>query len=733
MNHQAYLSRFARPEGTLGQSEAEFLSNLADLNEAEWCDLLGLVLREDFDAYKVFLPPRGESLVSHAAALIDRLGAADRKRPAQALERVTNVALQDGEMDIVYRGLFLAGLFGDSSTLSFLKSLTLGDFPQQVRERAAGALTNHASVVPPVFWKNLGVAREPFLLPAAVIGLALHAPDEALLIVEKAANDRTVAALQYPLRLAVQRLLASEPGRIRLTTTVEGASGAFADMLRLIIESEGVSLDAQPALSSAEQDLKRMGLPPELAPEYEFDLVVPRIAHYLKAVDGSIRNKPLNDVEGILALQLVKVPSDRSVETAIRLGKAITEIKIERKLGDSDIHKRLWPALVNSSERPDSRVGSLFAAHCMRLQVCSYASAKLKLPDEKLFQCMYALKDLRSQAKMVKETAPSKLFVAASLYHEDQIFAALLKLLLSRVDYYRLEVVPRDWGTLSTPDREADFGFVSELDDENVSSLFGGDRFPSIYQFLGYYVFARRAWLEGLASSGGSRQRNIAQNVLKPRTGKPGSRTAINSRAWLVRDFVGSVLDEVAEAPRKTFEEQRVEKEFERFVSGQANVFLGGAVHARLIQRWWCSEEVPRAVEILNPSDVQTLNGNKPTRNGLLFRDELRKGKYKRFRIALARLYKGIAMLLTTAVKSRDPEADRLFGHLTAILAEADSRGDERNTKWAFVSDPEDLRLLLSRDNVFDTTDLKPDESARPTSRAHAKTELTVLKPRGRA
>jgi len=380
-------------------------------------------------------------------------------------------------------------------------------------------------------------------------------------------------------------------------------------------------------------------------------------------------------------------------------------------------------------------VGDLFPFHCMRLEVCSYASAKLKLTDEKLFQCIYGLRDLSPEAKKVKETVPrDKLFVATSLFHEDQIFAALLKVLLARAGYYGLEFVPADWGTLFTLTREVDFGFVSEFNDESVSHLFAGDSFPSIYRFLGYYVFARRAWLESLASSGKTKDRKIAQSILKPRTGKPASRAAIDDRAWLVKNKVGLDLNDVAEAPGGAFAEKTVAKEFERFISGQSDVFLGGAVQARLIQRWWCSEEVPRAIEVLNPADIRTLSGNKVTRNGLLFKDELRKKKYRPFRLALTRLYKGIASLLTAAVKAQEPQAESFLGHLTAILAEADSQGDDNRTKWAFVSDPDDLRVLLGHDNLFDTKDLKDVDPGSTAGRPSRRSKLAVVpKPRARA
>jgi hypothetical protein len=735
MNPRAYLSRFIPAEGATALSETEFLAILAGLNEAEWCDLISLVLSDGTPAYAVFLPPRGERLLSYAAALIDRLGSDDRKLAARALERVANQALQKGEMSFVYDALFLAGLFGDPATLSFLRSLVLSDSPSEVRERAANALTNHAHAVPPQFWRQLDVASNPFLLGAAVIGLSEYAPAEAIAVAGSAANEAAAATLQYPIQLAVEKLLVTQDGLVQLHEAMRQASGPVAGVLRFVLDSVGGMPEGALPLTAAEQFAKRMGLPIESAREYEFNLVVPNIAHYLRAINGSIRDKARKDVEEKLSFELAKVPSDRALPTAIRLGKEISAIKIEHKLGDRDIEKHLWPALVNSSERSHVHVGDLFPFHCMRLEVCSYASAKLKLTDEKLFQCIYGLRDLSPEAKRVKEAAPrDKLSVATSLFHEDQIFAALLNVLLNRAGYYGLEFLPRDWGTLFTRTVEADFGFVSEFDDESVSHLFGGDSFPSIYRFLGYYVFARRAWLESLSSSGIAKERKIAQNILKPRSGKKASRSAINERAWLVRNKVDLALNAVAKAPGAAFAEETIEQEFERFISGQSDVFLGGAVQARLIQRWWCSEEVPRAIEVLNPNDVGMLSGKKVTRNGLLFKDELRKKKYRPFRLALARLYKGIASLLTAAVKTPGSQAQSLLGHLTAILAEADSQGDENSTKWAFVSDPEDLRVLLGHDNAFDTKDLKDIDIGGSAGRTSRRSKLAVLpKPRARA
>ena len=182
------------------------------------------------------------------------------------------MALQQGELALVYNGLFLAGLFGDPETLSFLKSfksLISSNSPPEVRERAANVLTNHANSVSPSFWRHLDLAHDPFLLPAVVIGLSEHAPDEAIAIAGKAAHGIASGTLLYPIRLAVQKLLATDVGRLRLLTVLKDASEALAKLLHFVIESEGVILVDQPVLSPAEQFAKQMDLPPESAVGFE--------------------------------------------------------------------------------------------------------------------------------------------------------------------------------------------------------------------------------------------------------------------------------------------------------------------------------------------------------------------------------------------------------------------------------------------------------------------------------
>jgi len=243
MNPQSYRSRFSSMESAdLDRSEAVFLGILASLNEAEWRALLSDVLTGSPDAYSVFLPARGEDLVSYAAAIIDRLGAADRRLPARALERITNLALQQEGLELVNRALVLSGLFGDPETLSFLKSLVLSNLPAKVREMAASALTNHAAAVPLSFWHQIDITRDPFMAPAVVMGLAEHAPHEALMIISRVEDFQAPATLQYPIRLAVQRLLATDAGRLQLAALLKDASEPFAKVLSLIVKSEGVIL-----------------------------------------------------------------------------------------------------------------------------------------------------------------------------------------------------------------------------------------------------------------------------------------------------------------------------------------------------------------------------------------------------------------------------------------------------------------------------------------------------------
>ena len=564
------------------------------------------------------------------------------------------------------------------------------------------------------------------------------------------------SALQYPIRLAVQKLLGTDAGRIRLSSLVKDASGDHAEVLRSVIESEGAILVDQPVLSPAEQFAKHMDLLPESAARYAVHLVVPNIEFYLKEVNGSIRHKAPNYVEDKLAGELSKVPSDQAMATATRLGQAIARIETERKLTDSEFHEYVWPALLNSCERSDVLVGDLFPAHCVREKVYWYASSELRLSNYELQGCLQKIKDLGNAAKEVKRTAPKgKILVATSLYHEDQIFAALLQTLLLMVEYVDLVVAARDWeNSLFTGTAETHFGFANEKE----SPLFGKDAFPPMYRFRGYYVFARRAWLESLVSAGSPQERGVATSVLQPRKSKLLDNADVKERAWLVRHGnLGFTFEEIARALRRTVDSTRdseltdsavvvnqngtfafeergtvtVEEEFEQFVSGRANVFLGGAVHARLIQRWWCSNQVQRAVEVLSPSDIQMLMGEHwPTSNGLLFREDLRGPRHKNFRLALTRLYRGIASLLHTAARSQDEPSRKLLGHLTAVLAEADWRRDK--TKWAFVSDPEDLRLLLRQDNVFDVRDSKVNASVGSEKPASSRRKPAVMLKQGR-
>jgi hypothetical protein len=74
-----------------------------------------------------------------------------------------------------------------------------------------------------------------------------------------------------------------------------------------------------------------------------------------------------------MASELVKVLSDQTLPIA-QLGKSIATIMIAHKLSDSDIHKHVWPALLNSCSRKEVVMGDLFPAHCVRGKVYWYTS-----------------------------------------------------------------------------------------------------------------------------------------------------------------------------------------------------------------------------------------------------------------------------------------------------------------------------------------------------------------------
>jgi hypothetical protein len=141
--------------------------------------------------------------------------------------------------------------------------------------------------------------------------------------------------------------------------------------------------------------------------------------------------------------------------------------------------------------------------------------------------------------------------------------------------------------------------------------------------------------------------------------------------------------------------------ELESFLRGSdhCNVFLGGAVHARLLNRWWSARD--GIVCLLRPIHFQHLIGEGwPPSNRLVSGES--DGGYRELIGRLAWLYLGLGHVLArsaTAVMQQDLHR-KLIRHCVSLLSGADRH--TRVSHWNFVTHEDDVKGLIAEDDEFD-------------------------------
>jgi len=380
--------------------------------------------------------------------------------------------------------------------------------------------------------------------------------------------------------------------------------------------------------------------------------------------------------------------------------------------------------LESFSDEKSSR--QLAAAHLVRSRTQKLAELKWRRASRlPLRNLMYDIKDLGGPARGLLKVANrfriNRLLVAESEFHEDRIICNIFKHVCDEVGL-PVTIAARRWGNLETHNGQADIGLVNVGYLERPSA-------SAVYLYKGYYIFAKRSWLASLYSDEASIP-HAARQFLERLSG--GSDVGVTchdetdrlARAWiaicggLARQGDGFGFPEVTELLRQRAEEvapikvsgrtptpdQSFGQQMGAFLRGDLDVFMGGAMHARLLKRWWVdlSDEV---VELLSPQDLAALLHSRwPPCDVPQFGDRIQnlRGREKtEFSAAVLRLYRTIGSLLKTVTETRErnESSAQLLAAFSSMIAPSVEDSDGR--EWSFVSDLNDTASLLLLDNEF--------------------------------
>ena len=247
---------------------------------------------------------------------------------------------------------------------------------------------------------------------------------------------------------------------------------------------------------------------------------------------------------------------------------------------------------------------------------------------------------------------------------------------------------------------EADVAFVNECMLLDETKWWQRRGMAPIFKFRGYYVFARREYIEEAAP------KNIDERV---ELAARGRLRYLHHGSDFAR-VVGAIEKRVGangngvNAEAEMVNRGELDAEFQRFINGETKVFLGGAHHAALLREWWaCGEEAPVEV-LLEPKDVQELMDDEQMfANRIIFADRLKRGAgTKQAREALAIFFAEVWRALCTVLENgKREERPSVAGPLLGFVYDGVAgRGSARAKRpWSFLTHREQLQWICTQDS----------------------------------
>lgn len=734
MKKPAYIRKLrAASSGRRPPEEDAFLCFLESLNESDWEKLIVDIVLQRADAFEVFLPPRGEDLLSYSTAFLERLGLPTQTLVGRGLERVVNEGIRSGERQLLNGALFMASALPNSATIEFLSRLVRDpSVDDEIREEAADGLASHPSVVPANFWTTIDLGQHSFLLPSVLTALSQLRPTEALEVLAKTPHRVSPESLEYPLRMIARTLVSTGAGLTQLRHAYRTATEDIRKVLRGIFdlaefgsitapwaEEMSVSLVSSPSLLVSTGE-KAFALPMQIK-TLSPSLVGPCIEDYFKTpLLGPFEER--EQLKEYLTETFQMLDGLPRGPIGQKLGQILGEKRSNHEVTEQGVHA-LWTAVKDAAASDPPSKDSVLPLHFLRGQA-EYFEPTWNLREVELVRLLYlfANRDLAELASRVRSAAEMceirELTNAVSQFHEDRIFATVIGTLLKNSKFFGWVNASRGWGSLHTYDSgEADVGFRNDFLMSADEKKLG----VPVYRFWGYHVFAHRAWVEGLPSDPEVPEEvllTIGQLLQGPNSGSSPKNLA--ARSWLVlRGYPRIGFPEVDRLLRvqakgvnglsrrnMTHRMLPYDEELELFLRGESNVFIGGAVHARLLRRWWCSDS-HTIVQLLDSDHFRAMMAGRGPQNRLFFGGQFNQPPMRpadpreKLQAALIELYLEVGSVLknVAVAYARDANARRVIEHFSATLLSDEAR--DRRGKWAFVTEPSDMVGLLTQDDEF--------------------------------
>ncbi|MEI9988475.1 MAG: hypothetical protein WDM86_00405 [Rhizomicrobium sp.] len=252
-----------------------------------------------------------------------------------------------------------------------------------------------------------------------------------------------------------------------------------------------------------------------------------------------------------------------------------------------------------------------------------------------------------------------------SEYHQDRLLMHLAVAALRGFQFHNAETASRRWDatTFKTRDRQ----LSDETIDGHVMMTADLVERPSprgIYKYVGFRVFGRVDVLRELLTDGSDKElHSLGRQLLEivDRGGDPLRDMSLTDRAKLtlklgtvgskgtVFESVRPAVERLAAIPPKKGRSANTtnDESLMKFVTGEAGVYCGGAINARLMENWYLKQQRTNFVELIPHRELETGLGDGRRKmfieNGLRF-DHLSSNKTqaRRAETAITRLMRSL-------------------------------------------------------------------------------------------
>ena len=792
-----------RHRNELYPSEENLLKELESLNVSEWKSFLDALFRGAPEAIRCVSPNLGDDPADSASARLSSLGQHTQSLVRQALESlIEDYRRKQDDIPLLRKTLQFAALSPEGVDGQKLLDLALDEhYRVDLRIDAARALADHPERAPDPFL-DLDPTEHPHLAAPLVATLTeRRGPLEALTLLQKfrpEPQEEEPGFLESSARRALGKLQHSDAGLTGLRTLYYKTASSswfrnFIDRLielpeldkaRHLLKKDTPLLSRLPLLASMGIGppglplLASMGIGPLNAPPVQrrpTDEDIPDFKHGFEFLNRDILNgddyredvqayvfrdvgciygkwitthpafpsydhKTTEDIRHYVRLAL-KASQENAKAREYLCGPYLLRAACERRLGD------------------DARVPS-------PNEVCSALSRLTK------GNLVAHANNLANAIKSLE--IGRKLRIGRSEFHEDRLFTALLTLLLdeSEVPVPLPKLVDCHWSNFAIGGEgleEADIVFMFENDAKQRDVPCSN----SLYRFRGHYILVRREAFQKIADGHGgdpeaerSAQALLKQGILERETESTFDQARQRLRVALacgVPTTLGTGEEILYEGLTRHLarfcQEEKIgtvkngqklpkshAEAFEKFLSNNLDQpwFVGGAIYARLLNKWWAPYEAGRyVVPLVRPQDLDLLFKNHwHVSNVVALNPRLRKlgvqdKLFNELQCSLFSVCQSVSQTLWGLLerhkrREREPDSEDQTVLAFAYDALLPKREEEAGpARQSFVAEEEDVVHLLQKDNDFSAPKPRDSGAAKPRDSGAAKPRaISAAKPR---